>query len=172
MNSKGLQFEEILRMQIFYGEKDIDYNNPNGYAFLNWRFDDSMGGNNKENPFQGISDNFEMGKAYMANAVIALYSIIYSHNPQNMADTMVFPVLFSVWHGVELWLKSSIYAISLITNTETKMNQNHNIKDYLDALRERLSELNMNSTEKMALSEVVELVEEFKRVDGPFDFGR
>lgn len=51
-------------MQIFYGEKDIDYNNPNGYAFLNWRFDDSMGGNNKENPFQGISDNFEMGKAY------------------------------------------------------------------------------------------------------------
>ena len=83
-------------MQIFYGEKDIDYNNPNGYAFLNWRFDDSMGGNNKENPFQGISDNFEMGKAYMANAVIALYSIIYSHNPQNMADTMVFPVLFSV----------------------------------------------------------------------------
>ena len=50
-------------MQIFYGEKDIDYNNPNGYAFLNWRFDDSMGGNNKENPFQGISDNFEMGKA-------------------------------------------------------------------------------------------------------------
>lgn len=172
MNSKGLQFEEILRMQIFYGEKDIDYNNPNGYAFLNWRFDDSMGGNNKENPFQGISDNFEMGKAYMANAVIALYSIIYSHNPQNMADTMVFPVLFSVWHGVELWLKSSIYAISLITNTETKMNQNHNIKDYLDALRERLSELNMNSTEKMALSEVVELVEEFKRVDARFDFAR
>lgn len=159
-------------MKIFYGEKDINYNNPNEYAFLNWRFDDSMGGNDKTNPYQGISDNFEMGKAYMANAIIVLYSIVVSNNPQSMADTMVFPVLFNVWHGIELWLKSSVNAISLITSDEKKLKIDHDINNYLDSLKDALSTLNMNRTAERALSEVEELVDEFKRVDARFDFAR
>lgn len=29
---------------IFCGEKDIDYTQSNNYAFLNWDFDNSLGG--------------------------------------------------------------------------------------------------------------------------------
>ena len=31
---------------IFCGEKDIDYTQSNKYAFLNWDFDNSLGGKN------------------------------------------------------------------------------------------------------------------------------
>ena len=64
-----------MTMKIFCGSKDINYNCSNQYAFLNWRFDNSMGSNDKNNPFQMVRDNCEMGKAYMASAVIILHSI-------------------------------------------------------------------------------------------------
>lgn len=63
---------------IFYGEKDIDYTQSNKYAFLNWYFDNSFGG--KNNVPQFIQDNFVMGNAYIGNAVLSLYSILYSGN--------------------------------------------------------------------------------------------
>ena len=63
---------------IFCGEKDIDYTQSNKYAFLNWDFDNSLGG--KNNVPQFIQDNFVMGNAYMGNAVLSLYSILCSGN--------------------------------------------------------------------------------------------
>lgn len=159
-------------MQIFYGEKDIDYNNPNGYAFLNWCFDDSMGKNNKDNPFQKINDNFQMGKAYISNAILVLYSIIYNSNSLSIADTLIFPILFNTWHGIELWLKSSINAIDLKTGTESKTKSNHDIYQYMDILKTKLEKLNMKNTTENALAEVQVLIDEFKRVDACFDFAR
>lgn len=159
-------------MKIFYGEKDIDYDKSKEYAFLNWRFDDSMGTNNKENPTQIISDNFEMGKAYISNAIIALFAIVYNKNSSSVADTLVFPILFNTWHGIELWLKSSIHAIRLLTNAEGKVEKNHDIYHYMDILKTELHKLNMKRTAEIALVEVEELVNEFERVDAHCDFAR
>lgn len=159
-------------MKIFYGEKDIDYDKSKEYAFLNWRFDDSMGTNNKENPYQKISDNFEMGKAYISNAIIVLFSIVYNKNSTNMADTLVFPILFNTWHGIELWLKSSICAIRLITDVGDELKSNHDIYQYMDILKAELHKLSMKRTAEIALVEVEALVNEFKRVDAHFDFAR
>lgn len=159
-------------MQIFYGEKDIDYNNPNSYAFLNWCFDNSMGKNNKDNPFQKINDNFQMGKAYISNAIIVLYSIVYNNNSLSMADILIFPILFNIWHGIELWLKSSIDAINMINNTKNELKSNHNIYQYMDMLMTKLQEMNMTRTTENALNEVNLLIDEFKRVDAHFDFAR
>lgn len=47
----------------------------------------------------------------MGNAVLGLFSILYSGNYCSVADTFIFPILFDIWHGVELWLKSSVDAI-------------------------------------------------------------
>ena len=80
---------------IFYGEKDIDYTKSNNYAFLNWDFDNSRGG--KNNVYQSVEDNFVMGNAYMGNAVLGLFSILYSGNYCSVADTFIFPILFSTF---------------------------------------------------------------------------
>lgn len=109
---------------IFYGEKDIDYTKSNNYAFLNWDFDNSRGG--KNNVYQSVEDNFVMGNAYMGNAVLGLFSILYSGNYCSVADTFIFPILFDIWHGVELWLKSSVDVIFVIAGTNKKRNSKVN----------------------------------------------
>lgn len=164
--------EKNNEMKIFCGEDEINYNQSNNYAFLNWRFDDAMGENDKNNPVQIINDNFEMGKAYMANAVLGLYSILYNGNRYYVADMLVFPILFDVWHGVELWLKSSINAIYFFIHSEEKLNNNHGIYEYLNILKCELSRLNMNKSIEIALSELSVLIEELKRVNAHFDFAR
>ena len=108
---------------IFYGEKDIDYTKSNNYAFLNWDFDNSRGG--KNNVYQSVEDNFVMGNAYMGNAVLGLFSILYSGNYCSVADTFIFPILFDIWHGVELWLKSSVDAIYYFQGIDNKKKKNH-----------------------------------------------
>lgn len=159
-------------MKIFCGEKEINYNRADKYAFLNWRFDDTMGSNNKDNPLQKINDNFEMGKGYMANAVLGLYAILNNMNPSSMADTFIFPLLFNTWHGIELWLKTSIYAIYLKTNNESILESNHDIYKYMEILKKELYKIDMMQTVEIALAEVEELIKEFKRVGAHFDFAR
>ena len=92
--------EKNTSHMIFYGEKDIDYTKSSNYAFLNWNFDNSLGG--KDNVSQLIQDNFVMGNAYMGNAVLSLYSILCSGNYCSTADVLIFPIMFDLWHGVEL----------------------------------------------------------------------
>lgn len=156
--------------KIFFGNKDIDYSQPDNYAFLNWRFDNSMGG--KYSPAQSVQDNFVMGNAYMANAVLGLYSIIYNGNCCSTADTLIFPIMFDIWHGLELWLKSSINAIDYLTDSDKEKKKDHNIYDYLNTLKSELKRLSMNQTIDIALSEVTVLTGELQRVNANFDFAR
>ena len=137
------------KIKLFFGEKDINYAQPNNYAFLNWMFDNSMGG--KDNLAQSAQDNFVMGNAYMANAVLGLYSIIYNKNRCSTADTLIFPIMFDIWHGLELWLKSSIYAIDFLTDSDKKKKQNHGIDGYLNILKGELKRLGMNQTIDLSL---------------------
>lgn len=160
-------------MKIFCGEKDINYNCSDGYAFLNWRFDNLMGSNNKDNPFQIVKDNCEMGKAYIASAIITLYSIEYNGNLYNEADALIFPVLFNIWHGIELWLKSSIAAINLLkNNTDETLKQHHDLYEYVYVLKDEMYKFGLNHTAEIALTELEILIEELKRVNARFDFAR
>ena len=155
---------------IFYGEKDIDYTKSNNYAFLNWDFDNSRGG--KNNVYQSGEDNFVMGNAYMGNAVLGLFSILYSGNYCSVADTFIFPILFDIWHGVELWLKSSVDAIYYFQGIDNKKKKNHKIHEYLEILEGELKKLSLNQTINVALPEVIKLIQELQRVKANFDFAR
>ena len=146
---------------IFYGEKDIDYTKSNNYAFLNWDFDNSRGG--KNNVYQSVEDNFVMGNAYMGNAVLGLFSILYSGNYCSVADTFIFPILFDIWHGVELWLKSSVDAIYYFQGIDNKKKKNHKIHEYLEILEGELKKLSLNQTINVALPEVIKLIQELQR---------
>ena len=155
---------------IFCGEKDIDYTQSNKYAFLNWDFDNSLGG--KNNVPQFIQDNFVMGNAYIGNAVLSLYSILYSGNYCSTADVLIFPIMFELWHGVELWLKSSVDAIYYFLGINNKIKKSHKIYEYLEVLEEELKKLGMEQTIDIALPELIKLIKEFQRVNANFDFAR
>ena len=162
--------EKNTSHMIFYGEKDIDYTKSSNYAFLNWNFDNSLGG--KDNVSQLIQDNFVMGNAYMGNAVLSLYSILCSGNYCSTADVLIFPIMFDLWHGVELWLKSSVDAIYYILGMDNEVKKNHKIYEYLEVLEKELKKLGMEQTIDIALPELIKLIKELQRVNANFDFTR
>lgn len=157
-------------MKIFYGEKEVDYSKSNSYAFLNWRFDAPM---NEVKHIKQINENYEMGKAYISNAILTLHSILHCENTCSISDILIFPVLFETWHGIELWLKSGIQALDVITRiVSPPPKPNHDIFNYLNILRETLDELDMRETQQVALTEIISLTEELSRVNAHFDFAR
>lgn len=136
----------------------------------NWDFDNSLGG--KNNVPQFIQDNFVMGNAYIGNAVLSLYSILYSGNYCSTADVLIFPIMFELWHGVELWLKSSVDAIYYFLGINNKIKKSHKIYEYLEVLEEELKKIGMEHTIDIALPELIKLIKEFQRVNANFDFAR
>ena len=159
-------------VKIFINETEADYNNSNRYAFLNWRFDNGLGSNEKENPRQMVFDNFEMGKAYLANAVLTLNSIIHVKNKNELADSLIFPVLFDIWHGIELLLKSGIRAISICKGNKPNEKNTHKIHDLYLEFENDMNDITMETTASKELSHLNDLIDEFNRVGANFDFAR
>lgn len=129
-----------------------------------------MGHNYKQNLHQSIFDNFEMGKAYYANAVIILYSLIYSKNYCNISDSLIFPVLFDIWHSIELLLKSGIQALTITSHNQAP--KGHDIFKLKIDFEEDLRKHMMYSTIENELIALNILMSEFKKVGAKFDFAR
>lgn len=161
-------------IKIFYGDNDNrDYNNPDAYAFLNWRMDNGLGSNDKENRAQMASDNYQMGKGYIGNALVSLFTIIENNNQNNVADIMVFPILFDAWHGLELWLKSLCISLSLLYGeTVTGKLQGHSIEKFYSDITKFLDKYDLKQVKEVAFSDLCNLINEFKRVNANFDFAR
>ena len=162
--------------KMFYaGNDDRDFEHPEKYAFLNWRMDDGVGTNRLSPEIQMVYDNYNMGRGYLGNALLSLYIIEKEGN--GSADIIAFPILFNIWHGVELWLKSACGAIEELFSEkiQKEKKKNHNIYEYYEILEGYIGKCFLKDKEKYiekALSDVKELIKEFKRVDANFDFAR
>ena len=93
-------------------------------AYLTWRFD---AGRDVEIKF------YEMGKAYF-NTSIALIETCLADNSDKKADTWIFPIMFHLVHGIEVYLKGfnsqyRIFAKFQKQEThESKIEGKHDIK--------------------------------------------
>lgn len=158
--------------RIFYGERDcIDYVNQGKYAFMNWRFDNGMGASDKNNKSQAVSDNYQLGKGYLGNALVELYTILENKNQNSVADILIFPIMFSILHGLELWLKGSLLALDIIFEQKGKYKK-HDICEYYDKLKKELRKENLNFVLDKSLKDVDNIISELKRVNANFDFAR
>ena len=77
-------------------------------AYLNWRFDFIR---NTENQF------YEMGKAYFETA-ITLIDDCLNDNIDKKDDIWIFPILFNVVHGTEIYLKGFNSQIRILDKIE------------------------------------------------------
>lgn len=158
-------------MKIFYGDNDgRDFSNIERYAYLNWWFDNGYGGNG--NPHQHIFDNYNMGKAFIGNALLSLNGIIESQNTMSVADKLIFPILFDCWHGLELWLKSSISALIWLTEKRIDRRKGHEIIQLTAELESLLKNNKCKEILQTTIIPLRNIVDEFKRVGAHFDFAR
>lgn len=94
-------------------------------AYLNWRFDFNR---NLENKF------FEMAKSYLETSITLIEQCI-ADNRDKKADAWIFPILFNVVHGIEVYLKgfNSLYRIHMDLQNyndprDSKIEGKHNIR--------------------------------------------
>jgi len=98
--------------------------NLSSAAYLTWRFDSK---NEVETKF------YQLGKAYFDTA-LAMIQICLADNNDNKADVWIFPILFHIVHGIEIYLKgfNSQYGIFTKINQleyqETKIVGQHDIQ--------------------------------------------
>ena len=98
--------------KIFEYNKDIDKT-----AYMNWR--------TKQN--QPIHDMIILADGYI-KAAIMLGEDCLENNADKMADIIVFPMLFSADHGIELYLKSINWSLNMLLDKNETYCGGHDIR--------------------------------------------
>lgn len=92
--------------------------NIENLAYLNWRFNFMR---DTENQF------YEMGKAYFETAK-RLIDDCLSDNKDKKADIWIFPILFNIVHGTEIYLKGFNSQIRILDKIEKQEHQESKIE--------------------------------------------
>jgi hypothetical protein len=96
-------------------------------AFLNWRIENSEPILN----MQSMADGFLTSALELANDSI-------TDNLYKKADIIIFPILTNANHGIELYLKSLIWTLNILMDTDKKIEGSHNIKQILQTVQSRI----------------------------------
>ena len=110
---------------IFNYNKDIDKT-----AYLNWRMDF----NNSRRQF------IVMGEAYFSSAYSLIQQCV-SDNNDKKADAWIFPIMFNVVHGIEVYLKAINVSLNLLLcKKRIKIEGGHDIKQLCHTAKQLIIE--------------------------------
>src|SRR5690625_1040840 len=108
--------------KVFSNNPDIRKN-----AYINWR-------TRKSEPIYNmivIADGFMRSSIMLAEQVI-------NDNRDKKADIIIYPILFSANHSIELYLKAITWTLNSILNNEKKIEGKHNIKQIISVVKSKV----------------------------------
>lgn len=107
-------------------------------AYLNWRFDFAT---------DNETGMFNMADAYFQTALILIENCLQD-NKDKKADIHIFPILFNIVHGLEVYFKGYISKFRLVKglSTESKIEGGHNIKQLCETAIKLTRENNESET--------------------------
>ena len=108
--------------KIFSYNVDIDKT-----AYMNWR----------TRQHQPIHDMMIIADGYM-KAAIMLAQDCLQDNGDKKADIVVFPMLFSANHAIELYLKSINWSLNMLLNEKESFCGGHDIRQIWHTVKKRM----------------------------------
>jgi hypothetical protein len=145
-------------------------------AILNWKMDNGLGHIDQYIDRQIASDFNHIGKAFLANSMISLIEIVNHNNYSNEADTLIFPILFSIWHSFELLLKSGILALDILGDPSSigthRPEIGHKINDLFSHFEVKLTTLGLVGCKQNYLNNIEIMLSDLDGKNARFDFGR
>ena len=149
---------------IFQYNEDLDKT-----AYLNWRMDSRRSDRHKF---------VIMGEAYFSTAY-ALIQICLEDNSDKKADVWIFPILFNIVHGIEVYLKAINVVLNVVLNKpRVTIQGGHDIKQLCSIAKHLLIEyrdLDINETKKQmyaALKAVERFIANIYEKTGDMTFAR
>ena len=109
---------------IFSGNSDIEKS-----AFMNWR-------TSKQEDIQNM---LVLAEGFLSSA-IELAKASLADNSDKKADMLIFPILTNANHGIESYLKSLVWTLNKLLNSQYKIEGKHNIKQILDTAKAKIKE--------------------------------
>ncbi|TCS80325.1 hypothetical protein EDD59_106151 [Muricomes intestini] len=98
--------------KIFSYNADINKN-----AYMNWR-------TNNHEPIHNMN---VIAEGYFESAIL-LAECCLKDNSDKKADGIIFPMLFSINHGIELYEKSICWSLNILLGNNSSFKENHDIR--------------------------------------------
>ena len=98
-------------------------------AFMNWRV-------NNHEPIQNMN---VLAEGYFESALLLAKSCL-EDNRDKRADTIVFPMLFAVNHGIELYVKSICWSMNILLGYKGSYTENHDIRGIWYTAKQKIRE--------------------------------
>ena len=99
--------------KVFSYNSDVDKN-----AYMNWR-------TNNHEPIQNMN---VLADGYFQSAILLAKNCL-SDDWDKKADVLIFPMLFSVNHGIELYEKSICWSLNILLDCNDTFKKSHNIRE-------------------------------------------
>lgn len=109
---------------IFSYNADINKN-----AYMNWR-------TRQHEPIQSMN---VIADGYFRSAILLAEQCL-KDNSDKKADVLIFPMLFSVNHAIELYEKSICWSLNILLENKSTFKENHNIRGIWYAAKEKIRE--------------------------------
>ena len=114
--------------KIFTGNQDYTKT-----AFLNWRTSKS----------EDIGNMLILAEGFLCSA-ITMSKKCLSGNEDKKADVLIFPILNNANHGIELYLKSLIWTLNKLLNSDKKFEGSHNIQQMYQTVQSKVRKYKNN----------------------------
>ncbi len=99
----------------------------NKTAFLNWRIDE----------YDNIGNMLNLADGFMKSS-IKLAETCLVDNQDKSADILIFPILANANHGIELYLKSFIWILNTLLQSQQRIEGKHDIRKILETLKAKV----------------------------------
>lgn len=117
---------------IFSYNVDIEKN-----AYLNWR----------THRHEHIHNMIVLANGFMSSSLFLTKQVLID-NRDKKADSLIYPILFNINHGIELYLKAISWSLNILTKTGKEFRTNHHLNELLQDVKS-LVYLFESDTEKL-----------------------
>lgn len=127
--------------------------NPDMYknAYMNWRTD-------KHQPINNMNT---LAEGYFESAILTIKECL-ADNSDHKADGVIFPILFSINHAIELYEKSICWSLNILLGYKSTFADNHNIRGIWYTVKTKIKELGFDyGREETDFSEMIRPLEKY-----------
>lgn len=119
-------------------------------AYMNWRTDKDS----TETNFGVIAEGYFIAAQVLTEKYI-------EDNISRDADIVIYPILFNIIHGIELYLKATYIRLAYLLSKEQKFAGGHNVKSLYNMVSSLVKEIKNNNQQFNEYKEIMKPLEKF-----------
>jgi len=119
-------------------------------AYMNWRLERNA----------PIDNMISIAEGYMTSALMNTADLLKNNNGSK-ADAVIFPILFNVNHGIELYLKAINWSLNILMGTDYKIEGKHDIRALYTMVKRKIDRYEETKETRKTFLEMTKSLDEY-----------